>query len=440
MKLLEYFAAGLPCVSTTKGAEGISFTPGREIALADDPESFAAEVLRLLADDQAREDMGRAARDFAAWYDWGAIAQGYLDLFQGQGRGANYNHTVTRAIDQGQSPAPPLQRLVAEKDPLFSHLPPRVPSKPLTMLLLVNRGCNLRCSFCDLWDKPEELAFDKAVALLDEAVAIGTRTLVITGGEPFLYKRLFDLVGEAKARGMGVNITTNGTLIEKRWEALVSSGVDSVSVSIDGTSSTHDHLRGQEGCHKRTLKGLTRLKEDGRVGLSIYFVVTRENVRELPEVFALSQSLDIGFDFWPVNDERSHYLESEEDREAYRQSVATIASARPEVAARRAFYEEGLVYHNGGLGPVRCLGLVDQYGVTYTGDLLPCCVWGGEDLVVGNVFETPLSELWRSPEVQSHRHSLYGEGCSAGCFNHSLYEFTQSTGESFRVPQGGATS
>jgi len=82
---------------------------------------------------------------------------------------------------------------------------------------------------------------------------------------------------------------------------------------------------------------------------------------------------------------------------------------------------------------VRCLGLVDQYGVTYTGDLIPCCVWGKEGLVVGNVFETPLPQLWESPEVQASRERLWGEGCGEGCFNHSLYELLVSTGEPFQV-------
>jgi MoaA/NifB/PqqE/SkfB family radical SAM enzyme len=77
--------------------------------------------------------------------------------------------------------------------------------------------------------------------------------------------------------------------------------------------------------------------------------------------------------------------------------------------------------------------LVDQYGVTYKGELLPCCVWGAEGLSAGNVFETPLSELWASPGVQKQREGLYKKGCTEGCFNHSLYEFTTSTGESFRV-------
>ena len=36
MKILEYFAGGRACVSTTKGAEGIRYVPGRELVEADD--------------------------------------------------------------------------------------------------------------------------------------------------------------------------------------------------------------------------------------------------------------------------------------------------------------------------------------------------------------------------------------------------------------------
>jgi len=47
VKLLEAFAAGIPVVSTTLGAEGLSSTDGELCALADDPAAFAAKILAL---------------------------------------------------------------------------------------------------------------------------------------------------------------------------------------------------------------------------------------------------------------------------------------------------------------------------------------------------------------------------------------------------------
>jgi GT2 family glycosyltransferase len=48
VKLLEAFAAGIPVVSTTIGAEGLARTDGEFCALADDPREFAAKALAIL--------------------------------------------------------------------------------------------------------------------------------------------------------------------------------------------------------------------------------------------------------------------------------------------------------------------------------------------------------------------------------------------------------
>jgi MoaA/NifB/PqqE/SkfB family radical SAM enzyme len=412
LKLLEYMAAGKPIVSTAKGAEGIQVDG--EMIIADGAAPFADAVLDLLADPARQAALGHAASRFARRFDWSAVTAAYGALYRGEGRGADWNTRLPVSIE--------------------AHLPPRIPSKPLTLLLLINRGCNLRCSFCDLWEGHVHMPLDRLLTLLDQAAAIGTKTLVITGGEPFLHPDLFTAVAAAKDRGMAVNITTNGTLIDKRWAELSGSGVDSLSFSIDGLEETHDRLRGQKGCWKRTWAAIERVRQVG-ITTSVYSVATNENVGELVAIYERAKALGCGYDFWPVNDAEDLYITTPQDRETWAEAVAHIAAAEPAVAGRRAFYTEGLDYHAGELpgGAVRCLGLVDQYGVTYEGDLLPCCVWGGEGLKVGNVFETPLTELWRSPSVQNYRQRLYTGGCTAGCFNHSLYEFTDSTGEPFRV-------
>jgi len=420
MKLMEYMAAGKPIVSTTKGAEGIPYAAGSHMLIGDDVDAIREHVEALFADPRLRQQLGSAARRFAEAYDWSAVGGALGALYEGKGRGVDWNAKFASSV----------------REPIDAHLPElRVASKPRTMLLLINRGCNLKCSFCDLWEGFENMDVKgKLIPLLDEAVAIGTETLVITGGEPFIHPDLFEAVAAAKARGLSVNITTNGTLINKRWDELAASGVDSLSFSIDGMPDTHDMIRGQKGAWKRTISGLRRVRADApQIATSIYFVVTNQNVHELTSVYDLACSYGTHFDFWPVNDAPDLYLTTPKDKAAWRAAVEHISTQDIEVAARAAYYDAGLDYHADKEGPVRCLGLIDQYGVTYTGDLLPCCVWGGDGLVVGNVFDTPLTELWTSEAVQSHRQKMYGDGCSVGCYNHSLYEFEVATGESFRV-------
>ena len=136
------------------------------------------------------------------------------------------------------------------------------------MLLLVNRGCNLRCSFCDLWEGKEHFPIEEIPKLLDDAVAIDTKVLVLTGGEPLLYPHIFTVIREAKERGLSVNMTTNGTLVERFWDDICASNIDSLSLSIDGLTEVHDNLRGQKGAYQKTVRALKKLQEYGKIACS----------------------------------------------------------------------------------------------------------------------------------------------------------------------------
>jgi glycosyltransferase involved in cell wall biosynthesis len=62
LKILEAWAAGLPVVSTTLGAEGLPVRQGENILLADGGPEFVSAVTRLLACSTVREELGKAGR------------------------------------------------------------------------------------------------------------------------------------------------------------------------------------------------------------------------------------------------------------------------------------------------------------------------------------------------------------------------------------------
>lgn len=66
VKILEAMAMGKAIVSTTLGAEGIDAADGKEIALADEEEEFAAKCVFLLGDRRVRGAMGENARRLVA--------------------------------------------------------------------------------------------------------------------------------------------------------------------------------------------------------------------------------------------------------------------------------------------------------------------------------------------------------------------------------------
>jgi glycosyltransferase involved in cell wall biosynthesis len=67
-------AMGAPIVATSLGAEGYPVESGRQLILADKPESFAEAVVCLLRDEERRADLRRTARSFVEErYDWSVI-------------------------------------------------------------------------------------------------------------------------------------------------------------------------------------------------------------------------------------------------------------------------------------------------------------------------------------------------------------------------------
>jgi glycosyltransferase involved in cell wall biosynthesis len=57
IKILESIALGVPVVSTSKGVEGLEVLDGKHLLIGDTPETFAQNVIRLLKDNDLRQDL-----------------------------------------------------------------------------------------------------------------------------------------------------------------------------------------------------------------------------------------------------------------------------------------------------------------------------------------------------------------------------------------------
>jgi len=75
-KVIESMAAGLPVVTTRRGAEGLSVESERELLLADEPEEIARQLVRVLSDGELPRRLAAAGRACAARdHDNDALAQ-----------------------------------------------------------------------------------------------------------------------------------------------------------------------------------------------------------------------------------------------------------------------------------------------------------------------------------------------------------------------------
>jgi len=83
LKIIEAMSVAKPVVSTTIGAEGLDVTHGKNVLLADTPETFANEVTRILENPALGDRLGRAARQLAEErYGWKAAASKLEEFYE----------------------------------------------------------------------------------------------------------------------------------------------------------------------------------------------------------------------------------------------------------------------------------------------------------------------------------------------------------------------
>src|ERR1700733_1878705 len=83
LKILESWAMARPVVSTSLGAEGLESVAGRHLLIADDPDEFAAAVLRILNEPELATRLGAAGRALVSEsYSWRGTAESLAAFFR----------------------------------------------------------------------------------------------------------------------------------------------------------------------------------------------------------------------------------------------------------------------------------------------------------------------------------------------------------------------
>ncbi len=164
--------------------------------------------------------------------------------------------------------------------------------RPMLVFWEVTRACQLACFHCRASATegalPGELTTSEGFNLIDQVAAFGRPypILVLTGGDCLLRPDLFDLVEHAKSLGIPVALSPSVTpqLTSVMIEKMVTSGINAVSISLDGAlPATHDGVRGIPGHFEDTIKAITALSAAG-LTVQVNTTVMRANLDELAEI------------------------------------------------------------------------------------------------------------------------------------------------------------
>lgn len=157
--------------------------------------------------------------------------------------------------------------------------------------------CNLKCVGCYAANnnRPDRRIIKEkdAITIVKKLLQLGTQKIDILGGEPLLCGFLEKIIREFKSVNQSgfVGVVSNGILLtNNRVIALKNSGLDQISVSLDGvTVATNDWSRGEGSFHK-IIRGIKNaIAAD--LSVSISYTITKKNLFETAEFIPFAEKI-----------------------------------------------------------------------------------------------------------------------------------------------------
>lgn len=271
-------------------------------------------------------------------------------------------------------------------------------SPPTTLVFSPTMKCNLKCYGCYAWEysKKDDLPYDVVNRFIGEANDMGIYFFVITGGEPFVWTKLYDFL--ARHNDSFFMIYTNGTRIDNTVAKKLSElGNVILCISVEGFEKETAARRGDTTWPK-ILSAMDVLRENG-VLFGFSATATRENneliVSDEFIDFFIEKGCFIGwyFNYIPIGREPNlDLMPTPQQREYRRKRILEIRKTRDIVVAD--FWNDGNLVNG-------CMAGGKKYlHINVNGDVEPCVF---VHFAVDNIKEKGLAEVITSPFFMAFR-------------------------------------
>ncbi len=165
---------------------------------------------------------------------------------------------------------------------------------PIVAWLTVNRRCNFRCIWCYAqgadFKKEKEMSLDLAMRITKILQSAGVQHLFVTGGEPTLWKHLFEFNDFCRRIGLETTLVTNGMRFgnDAFWWQYLEHPNSYVGVSIKAGNPVQLRETTKVRQFAAVTKGITRAMTHFHSGVGIvYNTYCSDNLIEMSE-YALS--------------------------------------------------------------------------------------------------------------------------------------------------------
>ncbi len=320
---------------------------------------------------------------------------------------------------------------------------------PKVVYIEVTNRCNLRCATCvrTFFDREplRDLPYEDFVKIAQQFPEM-QRAYLHGIGEPLLNKDLPRMIRYLHERKVEVIFNSNGTLLTPDWQnALIESGLTEYRCSLDSPNpATYARIRGADLLPRviTNLQGLASKVLQKKLEMprvSLWCVVTRENLSEMPDVIRLAARIGVpevylqrlvyfarspgqqfgmsreGETIFGVEDDLQEEVLTKCERLSQDLSIKFRASGAldPRGSLAASSPADALPWQ-------QCLRPWTTAYITANGNCLSCCIipFASADyspIILGNVFEQPFTTIWNSAAYQEFRSRLLSDHPNQGC-------------------------
>jgi radical SAM protein with 4Fe4S-binding SPASM domain len=299
------------------------------------------------------------------------------------------------------------------KKPLVWGYPPVVMIEPTNI-------CNLRCPLCPSGNGTLKrtkgfMTVETFCRIIDQVHKHSFMAVLWNQGEPFLNKDIFEMIGYASDKGMFTLLSTNGNA-DVPADKVVNSGLDSLIVSLDGTTQeTYNKYRINGSLAKvlafarATVKSKIELNKTNPL-LRWQFLVMKHNEHEIDSIKNLAKEIKVD------NLElKTVQIYTKED----------IKNFLPQNPRYRRYRIKGEDFELKAGIPNRCRRVWSNAVINWNGEMAVCCFDKDIEFKLGNIYEEKILDLWQGEKFMRFRKQILK--------NRSAYEICRNCGESVKM-------
>lgn len=264
--------------------------------------------------------------------------------------------------------------------------------------------CNLRCPECPVGRRAhpqKQILIDLELVgkVFKQIKRYSTHTILYFQGEPLLHKRFVEIVSLAHRCNLLTSTSTNAQLIDGDMaRSIVSSGLDRLIVSIDGTTQSVYETYRVGGSLEKALDGIRhiiRCRQQLNAShplLEVQFLVLKSNEHQMAEMKKMARQLKV-------------------DKLTFKSAqLYGYASGHPQLTTieKYARYKQGRdgKYYRKKKIRNHCKRLWEGVVVNSNGELLPCCFDKNAQYTFGNVFKDDFREIYNGDKAYRFRESI----------------------------------